>query len=176
MPRLKAEKTSVLPLRSSLHLLTTALWLFEGDTEWKDRQLMVVECIYLPVDPDRYQCNGSLSVTLAPEVMSWISKWISAHSEGQHIPEVISAMKGASEYMWEGSSKYGRFGALCRKPKWLNLDVPGDACGLDPSDYYDESLEKGYTLQPHNVNSPLQQLTFLVGLARLHDLIRADQK
>jgi hypothetical protein len=95
------------------------------------------------------------------------------HKEHTHIEAVVDAMKKADNHMWPSDTRYGRFGALFRKPKWLNLDVPGDACGLDPGGYHDESLGHGYTLHPHNVDSSLQQLTFLAGLEKLHDLVRA---
>ena len=88
---------------------------------------------------------------------------------------MVEAMKKASHSMWEGQAgRSERFGALYRKPKWLNLTVPGDACNLDPGGFYDDKDPAcGYTLEPHNVDGSLQQLTFLAGLAHLHGLVRA---
>ncbi len=175
LPRIKKigdEESSfqdVMAIRSTLWLFSTALCLFEGDTGWRKPQLMVIEGICLPTDEDR-MATGALSVTLMPPVMPWLVK----HEDQAHIEPIVKAMREANDYMWPSSNCHGRFGALFRKPKWLNLDVPGDACGLDPGNYYDESLERGYTLQPHNVDSSLQQLTFLAGLGRLHDLVRSE--
>jgi len=158
----------VMAIRSTLWLFSTALWLFGGNTGWHLPQLMVIEGICLP-DENRMS-SGSLSVTLMPPVMPWLAK----QGYETHIEPLIKAMKSASNHMWPESSCRGRFGALVRKQKWLHLDVPGDACGLDPGSgsYNNQSLDDGYTLQPHNVDSSLQQLTFLAGLAKLHDLVR----
>ena len=55
----------------------------------------------------------------------------------------------------------------------LIMDCPGDACGLHPSeDYGGEKEETGYKFSCHNVDSPMQQLTLLAGLAALHDEAR----
>ena len=53
------------------------------------------------------------------------------------------------------------------------MDCPGDACGVHPSeDYWDDKEETGYKFSCHNVDNPMQQLTFLAGLAALHDKAR----
>lgn len=176
LPRMKASegvpedsREYIMAIRSTLWLFSTSLWLFEGNTQWYQPQLMLIEGICLPTD-DRMS-SGSLSVTLSPSTIKWLSK----QSPDVHIKQIVDAMSVASDFMWKCNSDSGRFGALFRKPKWLNMDVPGNACGLDPESYFEESLEDGYTLQPHNVDSSLQQLTFLVGLAKLHDLVRQQE-
>ena len=57
-----------------------------------------------------------------------------------------------------------------RVPKWIHFTIPGNACGLDPEHYSSENPNEGYELQPHNVDSSFQQLCFLMGLAKLHEL------
>jgi hypothetical protein len=164
------SKKYTMAVRATLWLFTSCLWLYEGDTQWTKPQLMVVEGICLPTEEMR-MCLGSLSVSLSPKVIRWLSK----QPKNKHLEPVIDAMKNASRVMWESSSDRGGFGALVRESKWLHLDVPGNACGLDPESHDDESLDVGYTLEPHNVDSSLQQLTLLAGLAKLHDLVRADE-
>lgn len=84
-------------------------------------------------------------------------------------------MRSAYELMFQKKTdRMDRFSALCRQPKWLNLTIPGNACGLDPENYHDTSKD-GYELLPHNVDCSLQQLTFLAGLACLHDLVRNNE-
>jgi hypothetical protein len=173
LPKLKVKvgeddsRSNVMAIRATLYMFSTALWLFQGNTGWPKSQLIVVEGVCLPSD-DRMG-SGALSATLMPPVMPWLAK----HKDHTQIEAVVDAMKKADNHMWPSDTRYGRFEVLFRKPKWLNLDVPGNACSLDPGGYHDESLEHGYTLHPHNVDSSLQQLTFLAGLAKLHDLVRA---
>jgi hypothetical protein len=54
-----------------------------------------------------------------------------------------------------------------RKNGFFHLDCPGDACGLDPCDSYQNTLDQGYEICPHNTDNPKQQLTLLSGLAAL---------
>ena len=173
LPVIKTEEHNnpwdqALAIRATLWLfLSNALWLFEGNTGWPKPQLIVVEDICLPSEGNRMG-SGALSATLMPPVMPWLTE----HKDHTQIEAVVEAMKKADNHMWPSDKRYGRFEALFHKPKWLNLDVPGDACEL-AGGYNDESLKHGYTLHPHNVDSSIQQLTFLAGLARLHDLVRA---
>jgi hypothetical protein len=175
LPKIKTYTTETEPswqytisIRCTLNMFfCIALWMFEGNTGWHKPQLMFIEGICLP-DSER-RSSGDLSVTLMPPVMPWLAK----HEDCTHIQPVVDAMKKASEHMWPRSSSHGRFEALFQKPKRLTLSVPGDACILSRGDFYDDaSLDKGYTLHPHNIDSSLQQLTFLAGLAKLHDLVR----
>ncbi|MEK7180553.1 MAG: hypothetical protein AAB706_03680 [Patescibacteria group bacterium] len=156
-------------LSTTLSVLFTALWLFEGNTKWGKPQLMVVE--HVSVEKDLW--GGSLSVTLTPAMCSWLSK----QPHNSEITVVVETMKAADKYMWPQKASLCfmlDFRAWYREPKWINLSVPGNACGLDPDDYYDKS-PRGYTLVPHNTDTILQQLTFFAGLARLHDLARQQK-
>lgn len=156
-------------VRATLSTFTNCLWLFEEETQCENNQLMVIEAIHLP-DKERWVYGGALSVTLTPDAIKWIGK----QPNEQDIGSVVEAMRNAHEHMWYASRKDWHFGAICRSPKWIHLDVPGDACGLDPESNADrhESVPRGYTLQPHNTDSALQQFTLLAGLAKLHDAMR----
>jgi hypothetical protein len=165
-----AENQSMAIRATLWFFLSTAFWLFgseKGNTGWPEPQLMIIEGICLPVD-DRMG-SGGLSATLMPPVMPWLAK----HDDNTQIQPVVDAMKKAYLHMWPEKSTWGRFGALFRKPKRLDLKVPGDACDLGTEWSNHEGLDEGYTLEPHNVDSSLQQLTFIAGLAKLHDLVRA---
>ncbi len=54
----------------------------------------------------------------------------------------------------------------------LMIETPGNACGINAD--WDCESGKGYEFSSHNVGSPAQQLSLLVGLATLHDLVRQD--
>ena len=116
--------------------------------------------------------GGSLHATVCPPLCVWLSQ----QEHDSDSLEIVEAMK---KVFWHMSSRpdpdsfdYVRFRAWMRQPKWINLDCPGNACGLDPDDYGNLSLERGYGLAPHNVDTPIQQLTLLSGLAALCQLAR----
>ncbi len=168
-PRQDPEWTSPNALRATLDIIFIVLSLFDGDTGWHLPQLMVVEGMLIVEGMH----GGSLSVTLTPDMIQFLAK----QPDDQDLKKVINAMGRADAFMWqekwENEAYHStQYRAVCRQPKWINLSVPGDACGLDPSDYYDKSLERGYKLSPHNVDSGLQQLSLLMGLAKLHSLAR----
>ncbi|MBC7766514.1 hypothetical protein H7Y21_00775 [Arenimonas sp.] len=110
-----------------------------------------------------------MSVILTPQVLTWINKQPEAH-----VKEIQDAMRTAHSFMWDGASRSDRYGARIGSPKWIHLDVPGDACDLSSDNNRHNEMDQGYTLVPHNVDSGLQQLTFIAGLAKMRDLIRAD--
>lgn len=165
-------KTDVMALRSTLSVIFNSLFIFDGETGCKKPQLMVVEAF--SVHMEIY--GGAMGVTLTPAV----SHWLSQQPDNSCLIKVEDAMRKAGEHMWNDSRTkklfHQNYHAWCRQPKWINLSVPGNACGLDPSDYYDTSLDRGYTLSPHNTDSSWQQLTLLVGLAKLHELIRGEDR
>ncbi|MBU6370622.1 MAG: hypothetical protein KGH93_00560 [Patescibacteria group bacterium] len=167
---LESEKDLPWAVRATLAILFTALWLFEGDTKCDRPQLMLVEGLRV----DREMYGGALSVTLTPAV----SRWLSRQEDHSSLVEVERAMQKTDRHLWNNPRFIPRvyeFRAACRQPKWINLTVPGNACGLDPSSYSDETPERGYCLAPHNTDSSIQQLTLLAGLAKLHELVRRDK-
>lgn len=113
--------------------------------------------------------GGSLSVKLARAFIPWISSQV----EREHHPRVEPPMRNAYEYM-TGSNTLDRFrfNAWFRPPKWVNLSVSGNACGLDPEDYSKREPGSGYELLSHNVDGPVQQLSLLMGIAAMHDEAR----
>lgn len=102
------------------------------------------------------------------------AKWIVEQEETEQQPEMVDAMRKAYEYMMGRKSRRDELiGAKIRRPYWLNLQVPGDRVGLDPRGYNAPLDEKGkltlegYKLLPHNIDSTLQQLLLIMGIAAL---------
>lgn len=157
------ERTKV---RATLYSLFKGLDMFEGDTGWSKPQLLVVDGFSLPLR-DR---DGSLSVTLSPAMVKWLLK---NGSEEALVP-VVDMLRAAYEVMGEGSVSPFEFWLDWNKPR-ISLYIPRNGCWMNP-DSPRSSLEKdedvGYKLSTHNSDTTQQQLTFLMGLARLHDLVR----
>ncbi len=93
------------------------------------------------------------------------------------IPEMEKAMIEAHKYMNGGkldSYNEREFRVLIDNENGrLKVKIPGNACGLHP-EHYGPEPNKGYKYDCHNVDSPVQQLTLLAGLAALSDLCLQD--
>lgn len=154
---------------ATLQVLFTALAIADEETDSSLQQLLVVDGWLTRSGMN----GGSLIVIVCPPLCSWLSQ----QEDNSTSPEICAAMKRTDEHMRGQKWSFGDsdFRAWFRQPKWINLDCPGEACGLDPVDYYNLSLERGYDLAPHNVDSPLQQLTLLSGLAALCQLARGEK-
>lgn len=167
----EATKTRIeeaLSLSATLCVLFLGLMLLEEETDCNLPQLITIDNLCVDIGMH----GGSFSVGLSPALCSWIHQ----KPNNYQPEEMVSAMITANEYMWPDTDsniihKYS-FRAECRQPKWIHLTCPGDACGLDPEFAAEESLERGYRLLPHNIDSSLQQFTLLIGIATLYQLAR----
>lgn len=126
----------------------------------------------LTVNLDTQRGSAGISVWLSPHV----SLWVSRHPNDKEHGGVIHAMQAAYRTMWPTQTTIMadyQFGAHLRQPKWLNLTCPGDRVCLDPQSYHEDKRDwsKGYYLGTHNVYAPLQQLTLLAGIAKIHELV-----
>jgi hypothetical protein len=165
------DHNSQVPLRVSLNLLFLILSIGLGekkDTAHHLPQLIVVNGLRVEVGHH----GGSLSAEVSDEVAQWIDQ----QPHEAHNTVIVQAMKDAYHYMWPEDRKWSRFGALCRKTGLIYLDVPGQACGLGPDKYSGGEIVGGYELVPHNVDSGLEQLSLIAGLAKLHELVKKDLK
>jgi hypothetical protein len=101
-------------------------------------------------------------------------RWLSRVRVNTQLEKVENAMKAAYNRML-GYRRYHRNDFrvwLADNQGWLNISCPGDACGLHPADHYRSAHKEGYDFACHNVDSPMQQLTLIAGLAALCDLVR----
>jgi hypothetical protein len=115
--------------------------------------------------------GGSLSGTYS----RILARWLSSFKPYTGIQEMIEAMKTAYAYMYmRGGDDFDRFRAsVDYENGWLNVDCPGDACGLNPAHGRVRAGE-GYEFSCHNVDTPVPQLTLLAGLAALHERARKE--
>jgi len=146
---------------------------FQKETGAGRPQLLTVQ-----TRAERDMHGGSLSGAYSVDLV----KWLGTLGEGATIEEMVKAMKKAYQYMFveKENEVYSRFSArITDRQGWLNVDCPGDACGLNPSHGAEYDMKKGgmgYEFSCHNVDSPMQQLTLLAGLAALHDRARKEIK
>ncbi len=132
-------------------------------------------------EPQLVSCSLSteMRTTWGFSIWSTLSKeladWLRTLGEERYIKDISDTMMQTWLTMHPSDSikrNYLKhdFIALYRQPCWINLSVPGNACGLDPNDYYDQ--DRGYKLSPHNTDSPCQQLSLLAGIAAICDFWR----
>jgi hypothetical protein len=100
-------------------------------------------------------------------------RWLSSFKE-HHIPEMEKAMMLAYERMMtlRHESRCSFLAFINDTKGWLNISIPGDACGLHPSSGMHCHEKEGYEFSSNNADTSVQQLTLLCGLAALHDLAR----
>lgn len=112
--------------------------------------------------------NNPISVTLGRSILPYLNRQFN----NSHSQKAENVIREAYQYMM-GKDEFSmnRFRVLYREHRWVNLIVPGDACGLNPDGYYNTDKE-GYTIYPHNVDSVAQQLTLLMGIAAIHQEAR----
>ena len=130
----------------------------EIETSAKIPQLLTVQTI-----TERGMHGGSLHGMYSMPLIKWLS------TIRGNIDEMVVAMTEAYGHMWDINHVDHDFRASVDYDNgWLNVDCPGNACGLNPSRSRSDA-GRGYEFSCHNTDSPMQQLTLLAGLAALHD-------
>ena len=154
---------------ATLNLLFLALQCEEEETDSLSLQFMVVRDFL----SERGFHGGSLNVDVSPAFLHGVAKLSSDQRR-----KVEQTMKNAYHRMFYipnrslAVNSIDKFQVQWWASKWISLVCPGDACDLSPKYLTDPSLGIGYTLLSHNVDGPLQQLTILVGLAKLEEFAR----
>jgi len=161
-------------LSASVSLFANVLWLSQEidlAQPTEKRQLL-----NLNLQVDRGPHGGSLWGEFSPYFVNFLK----THGEDASFEKVNEMMIRVYRYMWQSKNSEPRnfdyekhqFRAWQNLPGNLILDIPGDACGIHPSPYVHEIPEnEGSEWTYHNVDSPLQQLTLLTGLAAMCDLV-----
>jgi len=144
-----------------------SLWGYEGTTSSSLTQLLTLTT---------KTGHGDHGGSLWGEISIPLAKWIESIGEEVELPEMIHAMKTTHEFMMgpENFPEYYFRARSARDGRFVS-DCPGDACGLHPADWYKRE-DHGYEFGCHNVDTPIQQLTLLAGLAALHDSARKEIK
>lgn len=161
-------------ITATLNVLFMFLTSIRTSTQCPSSEPQLVECF---LRTRVGSCRDSITVTLGKPLVDWIRHafTISQGKESYDILPVREAMTNAYSQMYPSCKSYDYDCQVWyRPPCYIFLQVPGNACDISPNiKSYDSKL--GYELHPHNVDSPIQQIAFLVGIARLCDLYREDQ-
>lgn len=162
-----SERSTSTAVRTTLSILFELLNLDpEEDTKYEIPQLVVVDNFLVQEERN----GSSLSAIITPAMIPFLS-----NPESDSLKSIEEVMRTADEHMWQEKKRSKLFESdfrvhFYKSPK-IHLSVQGDACGLDPAHY--SGIGCGYRLVPHNVDSGIQQLSLLMGLARLHELGRS---
>lgn len=152
-------------IRISLNFTVLTTWLHycEVDTVSEHPQLMTLDTI---------TGNGLHGGSLGGEVSPALSKILLEKEDIINMGAVSKATMQAYGHML-GLNEFDKysFHTQLTGARFI-IDCPGNACGINPGDWTN-SKDNGYGFSCHNVDNAGQQLTLLVGLAKLCDLVRA---
>ncbi len=153
-------------ISASFTVFTTLSKYSEVETSCRLPQLLTFHTITVR-DMHSGSLGGDYSIPLV--------KWLSLLGRNAPLAGMIYAMKTSYQRML-GRREYNDFdfqAYVANENGWLNVSCPGNACGIQPA--YGHLREgEGYQFSCHNVDSPMQQLTLIAGLAALHEKARRD--
>jgi hypothetical protein len=162
---------SAYAISASFHVFFVLTYHPEKETSSALFQLLTVT-----VSTTRDWHGGSLSGMYSVPLCDWLDSLREKRTANiAAIPEMIKAMQSAYRAMLgltEYEEHYFR-ASVDYEGGWLNVSCPGDACGLNPV-HMGPKKGKGYDFSCHNVDTPVQQITLLAGLAALHDKARKE--
>lgn len=156
-------------LAMSIGILLDPFEYNEQETHSEDHQLLTVYLFIVEGDAPIW---GMIGIPL--------HHWVHQHPQYTEFTDCVDAMKQAygrmmGESRVKSSSPFDfRARVYSSNNHHIAFDCPGDACGVYGGPDDDPGDNKGYPLSSHNVDSAIQQLTLLAGLAALHD--RADRE
>jgi len=131
---------------------------------------------------DMTMAAAPLGGAALPIFVDWVQKKI--QEQHTHLPEVEEAMwlawnaMSAKEFKVEkgkGPHPHFHFRArLGEENGAFFLETLGNACDVSTTDWWHRREGEGHDLDCHNLDSPIQQMSLLAGLAKMHDLASAD--
>lgn len=146
----------------------------EFTPDYTRRQLMTLECALLR--------NMNLSAApLGGVVAPIFTDWVESISARGRLLEVEEAMwltwNALSEYgvgKEKGPNPFPSFSSRVGEKGSFFISCIGNACDVGTYEWWESESGEGHELACHNLDSPLQQLSLLAGLAKMHDLARRD--
>lgn len=121
--------------------------------------------------------RAPLGGTLAPVFVRWIERVHESPPDLEQVEEaMLHAWNALSQYQIKkrkGPHSFMGLGCSLGEKGRLDLSTLGNACTLSTEDWWQLEDGEGLDLACHNLDTPIQQLSLLAGMAKLHDL--ADQ-
>mgnify|MGYP006293174451 CR=1 FL=1 len=159
------DTQSTRPLVASISLLLKCLNTADIDLTTQRPQLLVVDVLFNSREQRGIVCG--LSGAYSDDTVRWLSTQ-------PDLSRVTDAMQSAHSILFkvEGLHQHEFRAEVSDNGGWLNMNCPGDACGLDPYTTIRQKESSAYEFTCHNIDNTLQQLTLLAGLAALHDQVK----
>lgn len=119
--------------------------------------------------------RGGHGGSLRGDYSIFLAEWFNSCDKEKTATQIKQATMRAYRRMFEMSS-FDRYKFDTRVNNGgVFISCPGDATGIHPDGYRNDKNE-GREFSCHNVDTPMQQLILLVGLAALHDIVRKEIK
>ncbi|MFA5368543.1 MAG: hypothetical protein WC303_00865 [Candidatus Paceibacterota bacterium] len=152
---------------SSLQIFANMAEIFDGSISTKNNQLLTFKLV-CGEGQGHYPISGSYGVEFC--------NWLNTMPDYYEFKDVILAMWNVHTHIYNRDAAIYclSFEAHVRSSAWLILSCPGDACGIFPVDSWEPG--KGMEFECHNMDTPIQQILLLVGLAVLSDLSKKHMK
>ena len=153
-------------LSASLNVLFLFTSIAEKETSSSISQLMTLQVC------TQHGMNGS---ELGGEFSYHLCQWLGRFGDQYDLKMVTKVAMSAYDKML-GLQGYDQhyFRSFTRQTNGrIIIDVPGNACGIHPTHSGWDGNE-GCEFASHNVDSPMQQLSLIAGLAALHDMAREE--
>lgn len=139
-------------------------------------QLMELES---DVTSDANWHSAPLGGVIAPILADWVE---SVYKNRPRLEEVEEAMWIAWNAMSDFRVKkekgspnpYPHFSSRLGEKGSFFLSCLGNACDISTTDWWDRREGSGHDLGCHNLDTPVQQLSLLAGLAALHDIAAGE--
>jgi len=155
-------------ISASLNVFFTLASFPKKETKAGFSQLMTID-----VATRKGMHGGSLSGSCSIPFAKWAGKFYCG--ERNFAPEILEAMKSSYHHMF-GLSDFDIYSFQAYMSNgFLYTSCSGDACGLHATSQRLQE-DNGYEFSCHNVDTPMQQITLLAGLAALHDKARKEMK
>lgn len=151
-------------LSASLSLLTDRINQFPPEQNTTSRETQLLTAVMFTMN-QAYPLSGSCSRIL----VDWLNM-----KEGE-LEEPTQAVRIAWKTMMGELDDYDihYLSAYVRETGRINVRCPGDACEIFP-DSFNVGRSTGYELTCHNMDSSMQQLTLLAGLAAIEVQARKE--